>query len=78
MRMLYRVHHYAAAGYVDYYRYYKLETSALNALIGKGPIRQVGTVHTLQRWHGWSQTWEHWATKDTEGTHWNEIGSLVA
>ncbi len=78
MKRLYRVHHVASAGYVDYYRYYKHETTAINALIGRGPIRQVDITHTLERWNYYTMSWEIWAIKDLSGTSWREIGALVA
>ncbi len=77
-KRLYRIHHLASAGFVDYYRYYKHEYTATNALISRGPIRQADITHTLERWSWYTMSWQTWAVKDLSGTTWHEIGALIA
>lgn len=76
MKYIWRVHHYASVGMVDYYRYYKYEYTARNAFIGKGPIRQHGVIHTLQVFMGHG-LWVDVSIKDTSGTKHYETGAIV-
>ena len=75
-KRIWRIHHVASAGIVDYYVYFKYETSAKNALIGRGPIRQHGVIHTLQVFMGYG-LWVDVSIKDISGTKHYETAPIV-